>query len=280
MEQRFENPTVARSGLSPATGERVLYATAIAVFVFCAWLTWHFCTSMGGDMDMLMPGGWTMSGMWMWMPGQTWAGSTVMFLAMWVAMMVAMMLPSVLPMVVIYRRAAAFRQDRRPDLSAALLILGYFGVWSALGLLAYAAGMLAADAAMRWTPVSRAVPPACGAALVACGIFQLTPMKSACLRHCRDPLGLVACHVGGGPLAALRLGIHHGLFCAACCWALMVIQLVLGIMGIPVMVAVAAVIALEKLIPCGQWVARLTGVAAIAGGAFWMIRSLIAMRVA
>jgi predicted metal-binding membrane protein len=279
MHEHSHNPaSVSVPRLSPATGERVLYATAIAVFVFCAWLTWHFCTSMGGDMDMLMPGGWTMSGMWMRMPGQTWAGSTVMFLAMWVAMMVAMMLPSALPMVVIYRRAAAFRQDRRPDLSAALLILGYFGVWSALGLLAYAAGMLAADAAMHWTPVSRAVPPACGAALVACGIFQLTPMKSACLRHCRDPMGLVACHVGGGPLAALRLGIHHGLFCAACCWALMVIQLVLGIMSIPVMVAVAAVIALEKLIPRGQWVARLTGLAAIAGGLVWIAKTLLSAR--
>lgn len=277
-EHPHNPPSVSAPRLSPAAGERILYATAIVVFVFCAWLTWHFCTSMGGDMDMLMPGGWTMSGMWMRMPGQTWAGATVMFLVMWVAMMVAMMLPSALPMVVIYRRAAAFRNDRRPDLSAALLILGYFGVWSALGLLAYAAGMLASDAAMRWTPVSRAVPPACGAALVLCGVFQLTPMKSACLRHCRDPLGLVASHLAGGPLSALRLGIHHGLFCAACCWALMLIQLVLGIMSIPVMVVVAVVIALEKLIPRGEWVARLTGLAAIAGGLVWIAKTLLPAR--
>ncbi|MDB5330168.1 MAG: putative metal-binding integral rane protein [Phycisphaerales bacterium] len=274
-EHPHNPPSVSAPRLSPAAGERVLYAAAVAVFVFCAWLTWHFCTSMGAEMDMPMPGGWTMSGMWMRMPGQTWAGATVMFLAMWVAMMVAMMLPSALPMVVIYRRAAAFRNDGRADLSAALLICGYFAVWAVLGLFAYAAGMLAAQAAMRWTPVSRAVPPACGAALVLCGIFQLTPMKSACLRHCRDPLGLVASHLGGGPLRALRLGIHHGLFCAACCWALMVIQLVLGIMIIPVMVAVAAVIALEKLIPRGEWVARLTGVAAIGGGLVWIAKTLL-----
>jgi predicted metal-binding membrane protein len=274
-EHPHNPPSVSAPRLSPAAGERVLYAAAVAVFVFCAWLTWHFCTSMGGDMDMPMPGGWTMSGMWMRMPGQTWAGATVMFLAMWVAMMVAMMLPSALPMVVIYRRAAAFRNDGRADLCAALLVCGYFAVWAALGLFAYVAGMFAADAAMRWTPVSRAVPPACGAALVLCGIFQLTPMKSACLRHCRDPLGLVACHLGGGPVAAWRLGIHHGLFCAACCWALMVIQLVLGIMSIPVMVAVAAVIALEKLIPRGEWVARLTGVAAIGGGLVWIAKVLL-----
>src|SRR5947209_2718478 len=86
------------------------------------------------------------------------------------------------------------------------------------------------------------------------------------LKHCRDPLTLVASHLHRGPFGALRFGIHHGAFCAACCWGLMMIQLVLGVMNLTVMVAVAAVIALEKLLPRGDLIVRLTGAAAILGG--------------
>ena len=96
------------------------------------------------------------------------------------------------------------------------------------------------------------------------GIYQLTPWKAACLKHCRDPLALVAHHLAGGRAGALRLGIHHGAFCAACCWALMLIQLVLGTMNLAVMVGVALVIAMEKLLSRGEWLAKATGIAAIA----------------
>jgi len=86
------------------------------------------------------------------------------------------------------------------------------------------------------------------------------------LKHCRDPLTLVASHLHRGPFGALRFGIHHGAFCAACCWGLMMIQLVLGVMNLTVMVGVAVVIALEKLLPRGEWLARTVGLAAIAAG--------------
>ncbi len=106
------------------------------------------------------------------------------------------------------------------------------------------------------------------------GIFQLTPWKTACLKHCRDPLLLVAHHLHGGWRGALRLGLHHGAFCAACCWALMLIQLALGVMNIAVMVLVAVIIALEKLLPRGELFARVTGLAAILGGVFLSATSL------
>jgi len=110
------------------------------------------------------------------------------------------------------------------------------------------------------------VPVAAGGALVVAGVYQLTPWKSACLKHCRDPLTLVADHLHRGRVGALRIGIHHGAFCAACCWALMLIQLVLGVMNLTAMVAVAVVIALEKLLPRGERLARAVGLAAIAAG--------------
>jgi predicted metal-binding membrane protein len=143
---------------------------------------------------------------------------------------------------------------------------GYFGVWTLFGVAAYAIGVMVSRVAMRSPDFSRTVPLIAALALGFAGIYQLTPWKSACLKHCRDPLTLVAGHLHGGRFGALRLGIHHGAFCAACCWALMLIQIVLGVMNLTVMIAVAVVIALEKLLIHGEWVAKATGFAAIAGG--------------
>ena len=260
----IETPRAAREGR--------VYLTAVLVFVAAAAATLYFCRTMSDDMRM--PGGWTMSMMWMPMRGQTWLAAGAMFLGMWLAMMVAMMLPSALPMLVLYRRALAFRGE--PHTSATLLMAcGYFFVWLVVGALAYAVGITAAWATMRWTAVSRAVPTASGAALVLCGLFQFTSWKTTCLRHCRDPLTLVASHLHGGRLGGWRLGLHHGAFCAACCWALMLVQLVLGVMNLTVMVLVATVIALERLIPRGEVVVRLTGAAAIAAGIVMIVRQAL-----
>ena len=162
-------------------------------------------------------------------------------------MMVAMMLPSSLPMLLLYRRAAAFRGETHLGLMTFVLGAGYFFVWLLFGVIAYVAGAAVAQAAMASVTVCRVIPLAAGGALVLAGVFQLTPWKSACLRHCRDPLSVVAHHLHAGWRGALGLGIHHGAFCAACCWALMLIQLVLGVMNLNVMVIVGVVIALEKL---------------------------------
>ena len=116
---------------------------------------------------------------------------------------------------------------------------------------------------------------AAAAALIVAGIYQLTPWKSACLKHCRKPLLLVAHHLHGGGPGALRLGIHHGAFCAACCWGLMLIQLVLRVMNLAVMAAVALVIALEKVLAKGALVARITGYASVLGGVALATMSLM-----
>ncbi len=109
------------------------------------------------------------------------------------------------------------------------------------------------------------------------GIYQLTQWKLACLKHCRDPLTLLAANLHRGRFGALRIGIHHGAFCAACCWALMLIQLVLGVMNLAAMVAVAVVIALEKLLPRGEWLARAAGLVAIVAGIIIAALSLRAL---
>ena len=255
--------------------ELTYYALSLVMFVAAATATLYFKYSMSGGMPMV--GGWMMSMMWMPMGGIV--SSAALFTLMWLAMMVAMMLPSAMPMLLLYRRVMSFRaanndaerethasQSRMVAVSTLAVVSGYFFIWTLFGLVAYAIGSFIARGAMHWDAFSRALPMAGGIALCMAGIYQLTPWKSTCLAHCRDPLSVVAGHLQAGRFGALKLGIHHGAFCAACCWALMVIQLVLGVMNLAAMAAVALVIALEKLLPRGEWVARITGGAAILGG--------------
>ena len=214
-----------------------------------------------------------MSMMWMPVPGETWTTSSLWFVVMWAAMMVAMMLPSTLPMLLLYRRAVAFRDQRRLGWATLLVGCGYFLVWTVFGAVAFGAGVVIARSAMGSESFSRLVPLAGGIGLCIAGVYQLTPWKSACLKHCRDPLTIVAHHLQRGWFGALRLGIHHGAFCVACCWGLMLMQFVLGVMNLWVMISLAVIIALEKLLVRGEFVARVTGVAAVLAGATIAIRS-------
>jgi len=175
-------------------------------------------------------------------------------------------LPSSMPMLLLYRRVAAFRGEEHLGLATLVLAGGYFFVWTLFGVAAYLIGVIITQGAMHSAAFSRALPFAGGLALCAAGIYQLTPWKSACLRHCRDPLTLISHHLRQDWFGALRVGIYHGAFCVACCWALMLIQLVLGVMNLTVMAIVAVVIAVEKLLPRGEWLARAVGLAVILAG--------------
>ena len=268
------NPGVKIAAAPPrASREAVAYLIAISVFLIAAGLTLWFCISMSGGMDM--PGGWSMSMMWMPMPGQTWLAAAGMFGAMWLAMMVAMMLPSAMPTMIVYRRVLCFRHEPHATSATVLMAGGYFLVWLAFGVVAYIIGAGICWAAMRWEGVSRAIPILSGVALVLCGLFQFSPMKMACLGHCRDPMHTVASHLRPGRSGGFLLGLHHGVFCAICCWGLMVIQLALGVMNLGIMVLVGLVISLEKLVPRARWIVWSVGVGSIGGGAGLIAYSLL-----
>ena len=259
--------------LPRARRESRVYLGAVFVFAISAIATVWFCRSMPGGMEM--PGGWTMSMMWMRMPGQSRLGAAGMFLVMWLAMMAAKMLPSALPTVLIYRRLLHFRRERHPALATGAMACAYLLVWLGFGLAAYVTGVPASLGAMRWAAVSRAVPAVSGALLIVGGSFQFTRWKLACLAHCREPLAFVAAHSRAGIAGGWNLGLHHGLFCAACCWGLMVIQLSLGVMSLAVMAVIAVVIALERLVPRADLVVRATGIAAVAVGLGLIGRALL-----
>ncbi len=194
-------------------------------------------------------------------PGTMGMGLAV-FLLMWVVMMVAMMLPSVAPVASLWRRTITGRAAGGiAAVRTVVFAAGYFVAWSAVGLVAYASVVGMGRLADRDPHAALWV----GSGLVAAaGVYQLTPLKRACLRKCRSPLGLLL-HYSGyrGRSRDFRVGVHHGLYCVACCWGLMVVLLATGVMNVAVMAVLAAVIFLEKIWGRGPRLATITGVALI-----------------
>jgi predicted metal-binding membrane protein len=172
-----------------------------------------------------------------------------LWLGAWTVMMAAMMLPSAAPIVLLYGRRSS-----TPD--STLLMTGYLLVWAAVGLAAYAVDMRVMD------PEDGLV----GAVLIGAGIYQLTPLKTACLKRCRNPVNFLVTHWRRGHTGALRLGAEHGAFCVGCCWGLMAVLVVAGAMGLIWVIAIAAAVAAEKLLPAGPWLGRALGVALMVGG--------------
>jgi len=172
-------------------------------------------------------------------------GTLGWFLGIWAVMMAAMMLPSAIPTVALYGDLV---KDRTQS-SALLFVCGYLGVWVAAGFAAFAfaaAGGRVAGGALAW---DRAGRWAAGTTLLLATAYQLTPMKNACLARCRSPLAFLLGSWRPGRGGALRMGLTHGAWCVGCCWALMAALFALGAMSIAWAALVAALVALEKLLP-------------------------------
>jgi len=180
-------------------------------------------------------------------PDLTMGRSWPLFLAMWVAMMVAMMFPAAAPMVVMYGRM------RRSDpLSVALFTGSYIVLWFVFGVGAYllSAAVESAASGSEWVAMNWG--RAGGILLVLAGVYQLTPLKDICLRHCRSPLSFVMTHWRDGRSGAVRMGLVHGLYCVGCCWLLFLILIPLGVMNVAAMVAVAGLVFAEKVVGHGR----------------------------
>jgi predicted metal-binding membrane protein len=225
---------------------RPVSATIVAALLVCAAAAWLFTITQANSMAM---GGVAMMG----------AG---LFLITWLVMMVAMMFPSVAPMTLAF--ASVTRSRGEGVLPSASFVLGYLLVWTAAGLVPLA--VLQALSRL-WMTAPSWLPRVGGAVIILAGIYQFTPFKDACLRACRSPLGFILSHdFGGGPTSALRAGASHGLYCLGCCWALMAVLAVLGLMNVAWMAGFAVVFFLEKNWRGGEMLSRVVGAACIAGG--------------
>jgi predicted metal-binding membrane protein len=214
---------------------------------------------------MPMPDGWTMSMMWMQMPGQSWAGTAASFLAMWVAMMAAMMLPSLVPTLSRHRTAMRHAGGVHAERLTALVGVGYFAVWAAFGLIVFPFGVALAAIATRESALARVAPIAGGGVVMLAGLLQLTEWKSRQLALCRE----APSRAHGLPAdlrAAWRHGICLGLHCCGSCAPLTAVLLVVGMMDLRVMTAITAAITAERLAPSGVRIARAIGDAVVVAG--------------
>ena len=201
-----------------------------------------------------------------------WAFATwALMIAMWWIMMIAMMTPSAAPTILLYARVhrhaarAGPVQDRLAPTGA--FAAGYLLVWLGFAVAAAAlhwalerAGLVSAmmmGSQSRWLS---------GAVLIAAGLYQLSPLKNACLAHCRAPASFLSRHWRPGASGALRLGAMHGAYCVGCCWMLMALLFVGGVMNLVWIAALAVLVLIEKLLPAGPWVGRGAGVALIVWG--------------
>ena len=248
--------------------DRRLIAVALAALVVLAWgYLLVLSKQMSDDASMAsMPGMRAMANMPD-LSGVTAGAAQAIALTvlMWWTMMIGMMVPSAAPMILqfgnVQRRELAAES---PKLRVALFTAGYLAIWAAFSVLA-AVAQLALTKLALFAPLDLTVTAWLGAVLVAlAGVYQLTPLKNACLRRCRSPAEFLSSHWRRGNAGAFRMGIEHGLYCVGCCWLLMSLLFVVGVMNLVWVAVIAAFVLIEKLVPQGETTAKINGVALLA----------------
>lgn len=231
----------------PAT---LVAAALLVVLTVIAWLVLLGLIGLG--MDMQMDG--------------VLAGAPA-YLVAWGVMMAAMMLPSATPMLAFYagvrRNAMAAGQ---PGPHTAVFASVYVLLWAAVGIPVYLASRAVEAAATASNSVADLQPYGLAVILLAAGAYQFSSLKQVCLRVCQHPLFFLMSRWRSGYLGTLRMAWLHAAYCVGCCWALMAVLVTAGVMALPWMLLVAAVMTAEKLLPGGEWVARVAGVALLVGG--------------
>jgi predicted metal-binding membrane protein len=207
------------------------------------------------------------------MPAMTrWSAADALFmLIMWSAMMFAMMLPSVTPTVMIFGRVREKREAAgRPFAPTGAFVAGYLLAWVGFSVLATGVNWWLHTSGSLSSMMGKVAPLTGGVLLIAAGVFQWTPLKNACLDHCRSPMSFLMQHWREGLAGATWTGLHHGAYCLGCCWLLMVLLFVLGVMNLPWVAVVTVVVLAEKTLPHGELLSRGLGMLLIAWGT-WLV---------
>lgn len=186
--------------------------------------------------------------------------------ALWVVVIAATMLPAAAPSVLLYARVKRLRRERWVYPGTLMFVLGYLFVWCCVALLATLAGWILHDAGALDESLAIANPTAGALALVAAGAYQWTPVKHVCLDNCRTPLAFVLTHWRRGAWGAFRMGIADARYCMGCCWLLLALVLPAGVLNLPVICGLIALILAEKLLPGGHLLACATGLGLVAWG--------------
>lgn len=247
------------------TGEQLLFLLCLLALTALAWLM-----LLQMARDMRAPGGMADAAMaGMLMPWSL-ADALLMF-AMWVVMMIGMMLPSALPMLLIYQQMLRKRMPTAQRHLALLLFCSAYGlVWTGFALGATALQWALEQLALL-SPGMRSSSTALGAGLLlVAGVYQWLPSKAVCLEHCRGPLHFLLGYWRPGVLGGWRMGLAHGAYCLGCCWALMGLLFVVGVMNLLWVAVIGAFVLLEKNLPHGLWLGRLCGLLLL-GWSLWLL---------
>ena len=247
--------------------DRVVVLVGILIIAAIAWAYTVYVAGTGMGMGDGMSMGMAMADMRSWS-----AADFGLMFVMWAVMMVAMMAPSAAPMILMFAAVNRRRREREaPYVPTAVFLAGYVIVWAVFSVAATAGNWGLHEASLLSSMMGASTSGYLGGALLlAAGAFQWSPLKSACLKQCRTPMGFLMTSWREGQGGALRMGLEHGAYCLGCCWALMLLLFVLGIMNLVWIAALAAFVLAEKVAPMPEWVSRGTGVL-LAGWGVWAI---------
>ena len=243
--------------------DQVFVLSGVVALVALAWAYLFYLaqstSGMGSGMAMAQLEPWS-------------AADFGLMFVMWAVMMVAMMVPTAAPMILLFATVnRRYREQERPYVPTGVFLSGYVIVWSGFAALATMANwglhINSLLSSMMGTSSSAYLG---GALLLTAGIFQWSPLKYVCLSRCRSPLGFLMSEWWEGAGGALRMGLKHGVYCLGCCWVLMGLLFVLGVMNLVWIAALAAFVLMEKVIPRGLLVSRVTGLL-LAGWGAWMV---------
>jgi predicted metal-binding membrane protein len=246
---------------------RTFFGIIALLFIASSVLTVVWCRSMSAMAEMPMPGGWGMSMTWMSMSGQSRFSATRSFLVMWDIMMLAMMLPSLVPMLLHYRHAVEKTNAGRLGWLTALVGLGYFLVWTIVGLVVFLLGVELNAILMQYKELSLIVPVAVGIVVLTAGLLQFSRWKLYQLTCCRA-LPFRGQMAPGDACTAWKHGLRLGIQCSRCSAGLMSILLVIGMMNLFGMVIITFAITIERLAPASKWVTGTIGAIGIVVGLF------------
>lgn len=251
-----------------ARGERVMTGAGLLLLTLLAWL---YLVLLADSMDAMAGGGGSAAFMALMPMGRWGPAEFALCFAMWLVMMIAMMVPSAAPMLFAFNALSRSRPGReRAGRWSVAFLLGYLLVWSAFSVLATGVQWGLREAALVTDLMASASPRLNAVLLLGAGLYQFAPAKQVCLSRCRSPMGFLLAEWREGARGALVMGLRHGGFCVGCCWGLMALLFVGGVMNLLWIAVLAAVVLAEKLLPFGAMTARLAGVALMAGG-LWIL---------
>ena len=234
----------------------------MAIVVALAWTYLFYVeremsASMAYDAEMAAMG----------MMDEPWTTVDVVFtFFMWAVMMAGMMAGTATPVLLLFAASRAKRPMPGARVAVLMFGMGYLLVWVGFSAVAALTQWGLHEKALMTPMMTASSPYLAGGILIVAGLYQLTPLKSACLIQCQSPLGFLMSHWREGAFGALRMGFHHGLFCLGCCWALMAVLFAVGVMNLLWVAALSALVLVEKVGPADKLMARATGAALVICG--------------